>query len=165
MGYIAVNTTAEFVRLDINTGTYAGANVNLQADAAFTDTTNTLTVPALSDITVNATPGTFEWQQLDQLSSYIVTTPSTNSLSLNMVLDDTAFFTGNGATNGIFDITNNKTLCFFRMYWAGTASTDRYIQGQAYLSNLAPTVSATAPVYVSPVDLLVLGDYHQGAVA
>lgn len=159
MGYIAVNTTAEFVKLDINaSGTFANAAL------AMADTANVLTVPALQDITVNATPGTFEWQQLDQLSSYIVTTPSTNSLSTNMVLDDTAFFTGAGSTNGIFDITNDKTLVYFRMYWQGSSATDRYIEGEGYLSSLAPTVSASAPVWVAPIDILVVGNYISGTV-
>ena len=159
MGYIAVNTTAEFVKLDINaSGTFANAAL------AMADTANVLTVPALQDITVNATPGTFEWQQLDQLSSYIVTTPSTNSLSTNMVLDDTAFFTGAGSTSGIFDITNDKTLVYFRMYWQGSSATDRYIEGEGYLSSLAPTVSASAPVWVAPIDILVVGNYISGTV-
>ena len=160
MGYIAVNTTAEFVKLDINaSGTFANAAL------AMADTANVLTVPALQDITVNATPGTFEWQQLDALSSYIVTTPSTNSLSTNMVLDDTAFFTGAGTgTAGIFDITNDKTLVYFRMYWQGSVTGDRYIEGEGYLSSLAPTVSATAPVWVAPIDILVVGNYTSGTV-
>lgn len=159
MGYIAVNTTAEFVKLDINaSGTFGTPAL------AMADTANVLTVPALQDITVNATPGTFEWQQLDALSSYIVTTPSTNSLSTNMVLDDTAFFTGTGSTSGIFDITNDKTLVYFRMYWQGSTTGDRYIEGEGYLSSLAPTVSATAPVWVAPIDILVVGNYTSGTV-
>lgn len=159
MGYIAVNTTAEFVKLDINaSGEFATPAL------AMADTANVLTVPALQDITVNATPGTFEWQQLDELSSYIVTTPSTNSLSTNMVLDDTAFFTGAGSTDGIFDITNDKTLVYFRMYWQGSSTGDRYIEGEGYLSSLAPTVSATAPVWVAPIDILVVGNYTSGTV-
>lgn len=159
MGFIAVNTTADFVKLDINaSGTFATPAL------AMADTANVLTVPALQDITVNATPGTFEWQQLDELSSKIVTTPSTNSLSTNMVLDDTAFFTGAGSTNGIFQITNDKTKVYFRMYWQGSASTNRYIEGEGFLSALAPTVSATAPVWVAPIDILVTGNYTQGTV-
>ena len=161
MGYIAVNTTAEFVKLDINaSGTFGTPALAFAAGEA----ANILTIPALQDITVNATPGTFEWQQLDQLSSYIVTTPSTNSLSTNMVLDDTAFFTGAGSTDGVFDITNNKTLCYFRMYWQGSSAGDRYIEGEGYLSSLAPTVSATAPVWVAPIDILVVGSYTTGVV-
>jgi hypothetical protein len=160
MAYIAVNETAEFVRLDINaSGDFANAAT------AMADTGNVMTIPALSDITVNAQPGTFEWQQLDSLSSNVVTTPSTNSLSVNMVLDPTTFFDGEGSTSGIFDITNAKTEVYFRMYWQGAVSTDRYIEGQGYLSGLSPTVSATAPVWVSPVEILVSGDYTTGIVA
>ncbi len=159
MGFIAVNTTAEFVKLDINaSGTFATPAL------AMADSANVLTVPALQDITVNATPGTFEWQQLDELSSQIVTTPSTNSLSTNMVLDDTAFFTGAGSTNGIFQITNDKTKVYFRMYWQGSTTGDKYIEGEGFLSALAPTVSATAPVWVAPIDILVTGNYTQGTV-
>ena len=160
MAYIAVNETAEFVQLDINaSGDFANAN------AAMADTSNVMTLPALQDITVNAQPGTFEWQQLDSLSSNVVTTPSTNSLSLNAVLDPTTFFDGEGSTAGIFDITNAKTKVYFRMYWQGTASSDKYIEGEGYLSGLSPTVSATAPVWVSPLEILVSGDYTSGTIA
>jgi len=160
MAYIAVNETAEFVQLDINaSGDFANAN------AAMADTSNVMTLPALQDITVNAQPGTFEWQQLDSLSSNVVTTPSTNSLSLNAVLDPTTFFTGEGSTAGIFDITNAKTKVYFRMYWQGSTSGDRYIEGEGYLSGLSPTVSATAPVWVSPLEILVSGDYTSGTLA
>ena len=160
MAYIAVNETAEFVQLDINaSGDFANAN------AAMADTSNVMTLPALQDITVNAQPGTFEWQQLDSLSSNVVTTPSTNSLSLNAVLDPTTFFDGEGSTAGIFDITNAKTKVYFRMYWQGTASSDKYIEGEGYLSGLSPTVSATAPVWVSPLEILVSGDYTLGTIA
>jgi len=132
---------------------------------AFLVTADVMTIPALQDITVNATPGTFEWQQLDSLSSNVVTTPSTNSLSLNVVLDPTTFFTGAGNTSGIFNITNNKTKVYFRMYWQGTVTSDKYIEGEGYLSGLSPTVSATAPVWVSPLEILVSGDYTEGTVA
>ena len=160
MAYIAVNETAEFVQLDINaSGDFANAAT------AMADTSNVMTLPALQDITVNAQPGTFEWQQLDSLSSNVVTTPSTNSLSLNAVLDPTTFFTGEGSTSGIFDITNAKTKVYFRMYWQGSTSGDRYIEGEGYLSGLSPTVSATAPVWVSPLEILVSGDYTSGTIA
>lgn len=157
MAFIPVNTEAEFVQLDINaSGEFATANL------AMADTGNVMTLPALQDITVNATPGTFEWQQLDSLSSKIVTTPSTNSLNLNIVLDPTTFFDGEGDTAGVFDITNAKTKVYFRMYWSGDTSGDRYIEGEGYLSDLAPTVSATAPVWVSPLTILVDGSYVSG---
>lgn len=159
MAIIAVNSTANFVRLDINSaGGYANAN------AAFADTGNVLTVPSLQDVTVNATPGIFRWQQLDSLSEKVVTTPSTNSINLTLVLDDTAFFTGANSTAGIFTITNSKTPVKFRLYWAGTSSSDKFIQGEGYLSALAPTVSPNAPVWTAPITIEVVGDYETGNV-
>ena len=53
-------------------------------------------VPALQEITVNATPGLFRWKQLDSLSEYVITTSSTNSLGMNLVVDPETFF-GNAA--------------------------------------------------------------------
>ena len=160
MAYIAVNTEATFVRLDIKDYSLA-ANAN----AAFTTTANVLTVPSLQDISVNATPGLFRWQELGFLSEKVVTTPSTNSINTTIVLDDTAFFTGNASTAGIFDLTNEKTKVYFRLYWAGDGSGDRYIQGEGYLSALAPTVSPTAPVWTTPVTIEVEGNYETGTVA
>lgn len=160
MARIVVNESASFVSLDINaSGTFANAN------AAMADTSNVLSVPALQDVTINATPGTFTWEQLDSLSQQIVTTPSTNSISLNMVLDDTAFFTGAGTgTEGLWDITNKKTKVYFRLYMNGSSSGDFYVEGEGYLSGLAPTVSPTAPVWVSPMEILVDGSYNQSTV-
>jgi hypothetical protein len=161
MAYIAVNNTDNFVRLDINANPagYANANVAFDANA------DVMSVPALQEVTVNATPGTFNWQQLDSLSEQVVTTPSTNSVSVTLVLDPTTFFTGKGNTDGIFDIVNNKYETYFRLYWSGIDSGDRYIQGKGYLSALAPTVSPGSPVWTTPLEILVNGDYETGAVA
>jgi hypothetical protein len=123
-----------------------------------------MSVPALQEVTVNATPGTFNWQQLDSLSELVVTTPSTNSVSVTLVLDPTTFFTGKGNTDGIFDIVNSKIETYFRLYWAGDSSGDRYIQGKGYLSALAPTVSPGSPVWTTPLEILVNGDYETGTV-
>jgi len=160
MAYIAVNSTDNFVRLDINANPagYANANVAMAATA------DTMSVPALQEVTVNATPGTFNWQQLDSLSEQVVTTPSTNSVSVTLVLDPTTFFTGKGNTDGIFDIVNSKTETFFRLYWSGDDSGDRYIQGKGYLSALAPTVSPGSPVWTTPLEILVNGSYETGNV-
>ena len=161
MAYINVAEGADsFVQLDINaSGTFA------DAATAIADTSNVMTVPSLQEVTVNATPGLFRWKQLDSLSEQVVTTPSTNSIALTLVLDDTTFFTGAGGTAGIFDITNNKTLTYFRLYWAGDSTGDRYIEGQGYLSALAPTVNPDSPVWTSPITIEVVGDYTSGTVS
>lgn len=59
----------------------------------FADTTNdSLAIPSLQDITVNAAQDIFTWTQLDAASKKQIATTSTNSLSMNLVLDQTTFF-------------------------------------------------------------------------
>jgi hypothetical protein len=162
--FIAVNSTANFANLVLNAD---GVNYTSNVDAAFESVAgiaNAMPIPALQEITVNATPGTFNWQQLDELSEKVVTTPSTNSISVTLVLDPVTFFDGKANTDGIFDIVNNKTETYFRLYWQGNGSGDRYIQGKGYLSALAPTVSPGAPVWTSPLEILVTGSYETGTV-
>lgn len=162
MSFIAVNSASEFIRLEIN-GSARFATVAAAFDT--TEAANLLVVPAMQDITVNATPGTFRWKQLDSLSEFVITTPSTNSLSATIVLDPETFFEGNGATDGIFDLTNGKELVYFRLFWQGNSSGDRYIQGSGYLTSLAPTLNSDAPVWTSPFTIEVTGDFEQGTVA
>ena len=161
MAYINVNSTGSFVKLELVS---TGANFDSNIAAAFTANANVSTVPALQDVTLNATPGLFRWSQLDSASEYVLTTPSTNSVAVTLVLDDTSFFTGTGATDGIFDLVNNKALVYFRLFWAGSTTGDRYVMGKGYLSALAPTVNPGAPVWVSPITIEVVGDYIQGVV-
>lgn len=157
--FIAVNSTANFANLVLNAD---GVNYSSNVDVAFegAGAANAMPVPALQEITVNATPGTFNWQQLDELSEKVVTTPSTNSISVTLVLDPVTFFDGKANTDGIFDIVNNKTETYFRLYWAGSDNGDRYIQGKGYLSALAPTVSPSAPVWTTSLEILVTGSYE-----
>lgn len=160
MAYINVAESGQFVQLDINnSGEFANAAT------AIADTANVYSVPALQEVTVNATPGLFRWKQLDSLSEQVVTTSSTNSLECTLVLDDSTFFDAQGASSGIFDTVNNKTLTYFRMYWSGQSTGDKYIEGQGYLSALAPTVSPDSPVWTSPITIEVVGNYTTGTVA
>lgn len=162
MAYIAVNSTGNFVALKINADgvDYAG-NVN----AAMAATANVMTVPSLQEVTLNASPGTFRWQQLDSASEKVVTTPATNSVAVTLVLDDTTFFSNTGSTPALVDIVNNKTKVYFRLGWQGLSSGDRYIQGEGYLTALAPTVSPGSPVWTTPITIEVDGEYTRGNVA
>tara|TARA_R110001606_G_scaffold55527_3_gene135235 strand:+ start:2056 stop:2538 length:483 start_codon:yes stop_codon:yes gene_type:complete len=160
MGYIAVNETAEFVKLQI----VADGETYATAALAMAETANVMVVPAMQEITLNMTPGTFRWKQLDALSEKVVTTSSTNSLEATIVLDDTIFFTGTGGTAGIFNVTNNKTEAYFRMYWQGDSTGDRYVEGTGYLTGVAPTVSPDSPVWTSPLTLEISGDLVSGTV-
>jgi len=155
MAYIAVNTSGNFVALKINAD---GVDYDSNVSAAFVaGNANVMTVPALQEVTLNASPGTFRWQQLDTGSEKIVTTPATNSVAVTLVMDDTTFFGNVGSTPALVDIVNNKTKCYFRLGWQGLSSGDRYIQGAGYLTALAPTVSPGSPVWTTPITIEVDG--------
>ena len=134
----------------------------LQISTASIATTSSGTiVGAVQDITINNANGTFSWTQLDSQSQLTVATPATNSIAANIVVDSASFFT---ASTGIFDLSANKTLVYFRVYFNGTGSGSKYVSGQGYITNLAPSVSPTAPVWVTPVSIAVDGDLTSGTV-
>jgi hypothetical protein len=124
-------------------------------------------MPALQDVTVNNSNDVFTWTQLDSSSKLQVATTATNSVSMNCVLDKDTFFgnasaTANSAANlGVFGLSKNKTLVGFSLYMGDTSTgaTGPTITGSAYVTGLAPTVSADSPVWVSPITLTVTGDY------
>lgn len=126
-----------------------------------------LSVPSLQDVTVNASNDVFTWTQLDSGSKKQIATTATNSLAMNLVLDQAAFFgtTGSGGATapelGIFGASTDKSLVDFSLYLGDTetGAAGKYIEGQGYITGLAPTVSADAPVWVSPVTITVDGDY------
>ena len=126
-----------------------------------------LLIPSLQDITVNAANDTFTWTQLDEGAKKQIATTATNSVNTNLVLNQTTFFgsSGSGGTTaaalGIFGASTDKTLMTFSLYLGdesdGTAG--KFIEGEGYVTGLAPTVSADEPVWVSPVTLSITGDY------
>jgi hypothetical protein len=126
-----------------------------------------LVVPAMQDITINNSNDIMTWTQLDSGSKLNVATTATNSLDLNIVLDQTVFF-GTGTpgapvavNKGIFNLSKDKILTHFALYLGDTSSggAGKTISGNAYITGLAPSVSADAPVWVSPLTLTVDGDY------
>lgn len=124
-----------------------------------------LTVPGLQDITVNAANDVFTWSQLDSTAKFQIATTSTNSLSMNIVLDQTAFFgSGSGSTaaaKGLFGLSVDKVLVEFDLYLGDTDGgvQGKTITGKGYITSLAPTVSADSPVWVSPISIAVVGEY------
>lgn len=126
-----------------------------------------LAIPALQDVTVNASNDVFTWTQLDAGSKLQVATTSTNSLSMNVVLEQTSFFgnsaasSGTAVKSGVFGLSTDKTRVEFELYLGDTSagSAGKTISGFAYVTGLAPTVSADSPVWVSPVTLTVDGEY------
>ena len=141
-------------------GVEATLNISVTGDAS------NLTVPAMQDITVNNQNDLFTWTQLDEGSKLQVATTATNSLDLNIVLDQTTFFgTGSGAAvavnKGIFGLSKDKQLVEFQLYLGDTSTggAGKTLSGFGYITGLALTASADAPVWVTPVTLSISGDY------
>lgn len=149
----------------------APGTANVQATLGLTvaadGTDDELNVPSLQDITVNAANDVFTWTQLDQQSKLQVATTATNSLSMNLVLDQTTFFgdgvsaAGTASLKGIFGMSNDKDLVEFSLYLGDESdgSAGKTLSGSGYITGLAPTVSADSPVWVSPITITVTGDY------
>jgi hypothetical protein len=85
---------------------------------------------------------------------------------LNIVLDQTTFFgTGSGTpvaiNKGIFGLSKDKQLVEFQLYLGDTSAggAGKTLGGFGYITGLALTASADAPVWVSPVTLTISGDY------
>ena len=139
------------------------ANANFTANAG-------LVVPSMQDITINNSTGVFRWKTLDSTAENAATTPATNQLSLNVVVDTAAFFgTGTAGDDdvkekGLFSVSKEKTKVYFRAYFNGTDSTSKFLSGEGYISGLAPTVNPDAPLWVTPVTIEVDGDYTVGTV-
>lgn len=169
MSYINAATTGNFVKVlvRVNAGT-APAFSDFYASAAVTS--GTLDVPALQDITIDTKPGVYRWQQLDSTADKVVTTPTVNALSGNFVLDPSTFFgsgTGSTATaKGILGLSTDKVKIDFVVAFSGLTDTgtDHYVMGSGYFGNLAPTIKANAPVWVSPLTVEVDGAYTLGTV-
>ena len=136
-----------------------------------TQSATPLTVAGLQDVTVNASNDVFTWSQLDKTAKQQVATTATNSLSMNLVVDDAIFFgtslsaaaTGTIAEQGLMGCSRNKTLINFILKFVESGSNqstaDRFIKGVGYITGLAPTVSADSPVWVTPVTITVSGEY------
>ena len=158
------------------------ANINVSSPTSFTSlyvstativsTTGTgvMAVPSLQDITLNNNNGTFRWKQLDLTSQKAVATPATNSIGLNIVLDDASFYgsVGSAGTNatelGIFNLSNNKTKVYFKMFWAGETTGKKFVTGSGFITGLAPKVNPDQPVWITPLTIEVDGDFTSGTV-
>lgn len=161
MAYINVSGTGDFATLHISTATIAGTTASTA--------TGILNVSGMQNITLNNGNGTFRWKQLDATSEYAVAIAATNQIGLNVVVDSDAYFgvtSANAAmatARGLFNLSNDKTLVYFRLYYQGTGTGDKYVSGSGYLTGLAPTVSPDSPVWTSPLNIDVVGDFTAGS--
>ena len=132
---------------------------------------SSLTLLNLNDITLTNTQGSFLYSCLDTQSEKVVTTVATNSVGLNLVIDEDQFFgTGSGTSpvveKGLFGTSNEKTEIDFRVYFEGvTVTGNKYIEGTGFITGLTPTVNPGSPLWVTPVTIEVNGDLTEGAIS
>lgn len=132
---------------------------------------NALVVPQMQDITINNSTGVFRFKTLDNTAESAVTTPATNQISLNVVVDKDSFFgTADGTSDdavdkGLFGVSTDKTRVYFAVYFDGTDSTSKYLTGSGFISGLSPTVNMDSPVWITPVTIEVDGDFTEAEVA
>jgi hypothetical protein len=153
MAYINVSAPTKNAIIQLSTSTTAIAS-----------TTTGYTIGALQDVTISNAAGVFNWTQLDTFSQLAVSTPASNSISANLVLDSATFFAASNGVPGLFDLSNDATEVQFRVYFDGKLAGSKYISGSGFITNLAPTVNPTAPVWVSPITISVNGDLTAGTV-
>ena len=142
---------------------------NVDISSADPDSSTGLVVPFMQDITVNASTGVVRYKTLDSSSEKAFTTPSTNQISLNCLVDEAVFFGASNAANkiandGLFGSQNDKTTVFFSVAFEGTGSGSTYLKGSGFLSGLAPTASQDAAVFITPVTIEVDGDLTKDTV-
>jgi len=129
-----------------------------------------LVVPFVQDITINATPGTVRYSTLDSTSSSAFTTVNENSISLNLLVDETVMFGANDSNvntvidKGLFVTSTEKTEVFFSVSVTGTGTTgDIYIAGKGFIGGLAPSASVDGAVWLSPCELICNGELSKTA--
>tara|TARA_R110000796_G_scaffold41788_1_gene103684 strand:+ start:3722 stop:4210 length:489 start_codon:yes stop_codon:yes gene_type:complete len=159
-----INVSAGNEAVLVLADTAANANV---ATGAVTG----LIVPQMQDITINNSTGIFRFKTLDNTAESAVTTPATNQISLNAVVDANSFF-GTGGTSadkllddGLFGASKAKTRVFFQVAFDGRDSGSKIFTGSGFISGLAPTVNMDSPVWITPVTIEVDGDFTEAALA
>ena len=142
---------------------------------------NVLSVTCLQDITITSSTGIYSYVDFCSKDINKVTTPADNQISMNIVIDPTAYFGANtanaGASNqGIAALSQNKVPCQFLVVWNYNASVANvvggnianlsnvyYSSGTGYISSLAPTAAPDAPVFVTPISIAVDGTMYTAA--
>jgi hypothetical protein len=170
MAYINAATAGNFATVIIkaSAGTTPTLVSFITTGATPTVQATALEIPALQEITVTNNAGTFRWRELQTLSEKVVSTVSTNSVGGTLVVDPVSFFgTGGGSSTiqkGIFNLSNEKTPIDFVVFLSGYSVADRYIMGTGYMTKITPAVSSQSPVWTSPFQIEVDGDFIVGVI-
>jgi hypothetical protein len=142
-------------------GSANSVSITLQAyDSTGALVSGNLVVPSLQDVTISNANDVFTWEQLDSSAKLKVATLAVNQITTNIVVDDASFFGNASATSGsagklgIIGMSRAKTKVAFSVNF-GT----RTLSGSAYISGLAPKITAAQPVWLTPLTLDVTGEY------
>jgi len=136
-----------------------------------TATAGNLVIPFVQDVTITNSTGVYSYTTFADADTRKLSTPADNEISMNVVIDDMAYFgnataTANSAAYyGIATLSTSKVAVDFTIYWAGqtVGSTDRITTGSGFISGLAPTTSPDAPVWITPVTIAVDGGLTNSA--
>jgi hypothetical protein len=175
MARITVNETGTHPLVLISTDL---ANGNVQTGNI--DGANVLSVTCLQDITITSSTGIYSWADFCSTDLNKLPTPADNEVSMNIVIDPTAYFGANtanaGASNkGLAYLSQNKVPVQFLVAWnydanvanvvdgnISSLSNVYYSSGVGYVTSLAPTASPEAPVFVTPITIAVNGTMYNG---
>jgi hypothetical protein len=133
----------------------AEANANVLSNAA-------VTVPFIQDLTLDTTAGTQTYNVLNNSAAKTFTTTNTNSITLNMLVDEDTFF-GDGANAeqvanvGLLGSSINKDRVYFELSFEGATSGARCVTGSGFISGLAPVLNMDNAVIVSPMTIVIDG--------
>ena len=154
--------------INVTPGQEAVLTLGTTAALATPGVTDGMVIPLMQDVTVNASPGIVRYSVLSDASSQAFTTVNENSISLNVLLDDSTFFGGGASgnqvvTDGLFTTSTAKTEIFFSVAFngapaGGPVTGDYYISGKGFISGLAPTASMDAAVWLTPMEIVVNGE-------
>lgn len=156
--------------INVTAGSQAILSLGNTSTIAEPDNAAALQIPFMQDITINASTGVTRYKVLDSSSEKAFTTPSTNQITLNALVDDDVFFGNAGvtdnsiATNGLFATSNAKTKVFFSVAFEGADTSDVYLEGEGFISGLAPTASMDQAVWITPITIEVDGDLQKGTL-
>ena len=121
-----------------------------------------LTVPFIQDLTLDTTAGTQTYNVLDNSAGKTFTTTNTNSITLNMLVDEETFF-GDGsnaervANVGLLGSSINKDKVHFELSFEGATAGARSVTGSGVISGLAPVLNMDNAVIVSPMTIVIDG--------
>lgn len=170
MARITTNTTGTQPTIVITSNVVASGNGYTATFGA-----GDLTIPLIQDITVNNATGVFSYTTFSDVDTRKLSTPADNSIATNVVIDDLTWFgnasvTPNTAASflGIQKISSDKVLVGFKIYWDdndGVGAGKKFRQGVGFITNLAPSVSPEAPVWVTPLEIAVDGSFTDSSNA